>query len=250
MGGKDIMPNDLEIYNRDASTWWTPGSRLYSLSYFNPPRFSYFDRFVLDWKGMKVLDVGCGGGFTSEFMAKKGAVVSGIDLSHASIEEARRHAASSELEIDYRHGPAEEIPYQDGTFDAVVCVDVLEHVRNVEKVILEVHRVLRDGGLFLFDTINKTPKSKIVMVWLLERLQRRVPKGAHDWRLFIRPERLAGMLRNAGFEDLDIKGFDVKGPDKDSGGFRVQINENKSVMYIGKCMKRLPRTMDSSPGCM
>ncbi len=232
-----MMANDLEIYNSEADNWWKTGGKLEVLKHFNTPRFSYFDNIITDWKAVRVLDIGCGGGFASEFMAEKGADVCGIDLSAKSIQTAEKHASDNGLEIDYRSGNANDLPYEDKTFDIVLCVDVLEHVPDLEKVISEIHRVLKDGGTFLFDTINKTFKSKFMMIWMLEYLLREIPRGVHDWNMFIKPETLTSRLTETGFKDVEIKGFDVKGKDKATGGFNVAINGNTSVMYIGSCRK-------------
>jgi 2-polyprenyl-6-hydroxyphenyl methylase / 3-demethylubiquinone-9 3-methyltransferase len=229
--------NDLELYEREADNWWTPGSKLSILSYFNAPRFSYFDRFVGPWQGLKVLDVGCGGGFTCEFLAKRGAKVTGVDLSEKSIQAARKHAKESGLKIEYLQGKGEKLPVDSGQFDLVVCVDVLEHVEDLGKVLSEINRALKSGGTFLFDTINRTWKSRAVMIWLLEYVLKEIPRGTHDWKLFIRPEELREMLAAAGFSKLDMAGFDFKGVDKKTNQPKVKITEDLSVMYIGKAEK-------------
>lgn len=233
-------PNDLELYNREASNWWKPGSALHVLQSMNPPRFSFFDRYVSHWPNLKVLDVGCGGGFTSEFLASRGALVTGVDPSALSIETAKHHAAQNSLQIDYRVGVGEKLPLPDKSFDVVVCVDVLEHVTDLAKVLSEINRVLTPGGLFLFDTINKTFKSKVVMIWMLEKLLKHIPNGTHDWNMFIPPADLEKALLSSGFSKPELAGFDVQGVDKKNGRIRATINNNMSVMYIGACKKVLP----------
>lgn len=229
--------NDLELYNREAKNWWNPSCSLYVLDSLNPPRFSFFERYVTDWKGKSVLDVGCGGGFTCEFMARRGATVTGIDLSTDSIETAKAHAKENNLTINYQTGSAETLPFPSGSFDVITCVDVLEHVPDLERVLSEIHRVLRPGGFFLFDTINKTFKSRVVMIWMLERILGDIPKGTHDWNMFITPERMRQSLKNAKFSDVELAGFDVKGIDKKARKANVTINDDMSVMYIGKARK-------------
>ncbi len=232
-----LPANDLKIYDRHAENWWKVDTGLSGLKLLNPPRFVYFDNFVPDWTGIEVLDIGCGGGFSSEFLAKRGARVSGIDQSSKSIDVAKKHAGKNGLNIAYRHGKAEQLPYGENHFDVVVCVDVLEHVSDLGKVVSEAHRVLKMGGLFLFDSINKTFKAKFLMIWLLEYLARRLPKGTHDWNMFIPPDILVGILTDNRFQKIEIKGFDIKAKNPKTGALKVAINDNTAVFYIGKCIK-------------
>ena len=232
-----MIRNDLDRFDLKADEWWKPNGEFSSLKGLNPPRFEYFDRYVPNWNGAKVLDVGCGGGYTSEFLAKRGAIVSGLDLSKRSIEAARQHASQTGLKIDYQQGSAEAIPYEDNSFDAVICVDVLEHINDLKQVVSEIHRVLRQNSMFFFDTINRTLKSKIAVIWLMEVILKNIPRGAHDWEKFIKPEELRNIMISVGLENIEIKGFDVRGRDKKTGYFNIQINDNLSVTYIGKAMK-------------
>lgn len=231
-----VMRNNLEMYDRQADQWWQPGGIFEPLKGFNPARFQYFDCFVSDWSGLRVLDVGCGGGYTCEFLARRGASVWGVDRSRPSIEAARAHAAEQGLAIAYDLGVGEQLPYGAAAFDAVVCVDVLEHVDDVGQVIGEIHRVLRSGGLFLFDTINRTLWSRVLMIWVLENVLGEIPKGTHDWNLFIKPEELRSHLSDKGFAAIDMRGLDVKGKDK-NGYPKAVINGNLSALYIGKAAK-------------
>lgn len=226
------MRNDLHIYDRAAETWWESGSKLNALSLFNEPRFRYFDETIDRWQGLRVLGVGCGGGHTAEFLARRGATVAGLDQSVESIRVAREHATAGDLDIEYQVGHAEQLPFTDHSFDAVLCVDVLEHVDDVAAVIAEIHRVLHPGGLFLFDTINRTVRSRFVMITLLEGILKEIPRGVHDWKKFIKPDELRAMLAAAKFVDHDLKGFDVRGRNRD-GTLDVAINDNLAVNYIG-----------------
>jgi len=243
-----MKKNDLKFYDIYADKWWNPKEKFYTLYHINKPRFEFFDRYVSNWQGLKALDVGCGGGFSCEFMAARGVLVSGIDQSAKCIQAAQKHAESSGFNIDYRQAVAENIPDGDATFDVVVCVDVLEHVENVEQVISEVYRVLKPDGLFLFDTINRTFKSKLVMIWLLENILRQIERGVHDWNKFIQPEELTEWLDAAGFKNIDIKGFDIFGEGLklnlfyyldywNTGELQVKINDDTSINYIGKAVK-------------
>lgn len=228
------MKNDLEQYNKQGNTWWNPDGPFYVLKSMNEPRFKFFDKFITSWKDISVLDIGCGGGFSCEFMAKKGAKVSGIDLSDVSIETAKAHAKDSGLIIDYRHGKAENLPYEADKFDVIFCVDVLEHLEDVAIVLAEIKRVLKPQGTFLFDTVNKTIKSKIIMIWLLEYIKKEIPKGTHDWNMFIKPLQMTGYLEKLEFKNIELTGFDIKGIDSKDKKIIVEINKNLSVMYLGK----------------
>ena len=231
------MANDLQMYDDRAADWWTPGAPFNELKTFNPPRFAFFDRFLPEWAGKTVLDVGCGGGLTCEFLAQRGAQVCGIDLSVPSIEAARAHADSQSLAIDYRPGRAEALPYPDARFDAVVCVDVLEHVSDLDLTVREICRVLKPGGWFFFDTLNRTWKARIVMIWLMEYVLRKIPRGLHDWHLFITPAELQATLARAGFARATLQGFDFRGIDPHTGLARVTLNDDLSVFYIGASRK-------------
>ncbi|MDJ0715400.1 MAG: bifunctional 2-polyprenyl-6-hydroxyphenol methylase/3-demethylubiquinol 3-O-methyltransferase UbiG [Prochloraceae cyanobacterium] len=241
--------NDLEFYDRVADQWWDDRAKIYALHHLNLPRFQYFDRYITNWDGLKVLDVGCGGGFTCEFLAARGAIVSGIDQSQNCIAKAREHAQKNSLTIEYKNSESENLPYEDSSFDAVICVDVLEHVSDLKQSILEIDRVLKPGGFFGFDTINRTFKSKLIMIWLLEDILRQIPQGIHDWEKFIKPEELTQLLQENNLGKIDIKGFNIFGESlldnistyfyyQKTKGFQININNDLSVMYIGKAEKK------------
>ncbi|MBF2073872.1 MAG: 3-demethylubiquinone-9 3-O-methyltransferase [Synechococcales cyanobacterium C42_A2020_086] len=240
--------NDLLFYDAVAPDWWNRTAKIYALNHLNPLRFAYFDRYISDWRDRQVLDLGCGGGYTCEFLAQRGAQVWGIDQSQACINAAKAHAASQQLAVDYQQGVAEQLPYADAQFDVVVCVDVLEHVANWQQTLQEIHRVLKPGGYFCFDTINRTLKSKLVMIWLLENILREIPQGIHNWKQFITPKELTAQMKSLNFQETEIKGFSLFGESladyittyryyKRTGQFCGSISEDTSVMYIGKGMK-------------
>jgi 2-polyprenyl-6-hydroxyphenyl methylase/3-demethylubiquinone-9 3-methyltransferase len=243
-----MKKNNLEFYELSAENWWKTDEKIYALYHLNQPRFEFFDRYVSNWQGLNALDVGCGGGFSCEFMAKRGVVVSGIDRAARCIKTAQDHARSCKLEIDYKQGVAENLPYSEETFDLVICVDVLEHVADFNKTIMEIHRVLKPNGVFFFDTINRNFRSKFVMIWLLEYLLQEIPQGIHDWNKFIKPREITKVMQENGFLNIDIKGFDLFGKNlyqnilsylryKKTGGFQAKISNDTSLMYIGKAVK-------------
>lgn len=244
------MKNNLEFYDQSANSWWQKEAKVYALYYLNPLRFEYFDRHIKSWQGLKVLDVGCGGGFSCEYIAARGSKVFGIDRSLTCINAAIAHAAGSGLAIDYQCGLAENLPYPENYFDVVLCVDVLEHITDPKQAITEIYRVLKPGGVFCFDTINRTFKSWLIMIWLLEEVLKEIPQGIHDWQKFIKPEELTTLMQKAGFINIDIQGFNLFGENlgenlaaywryKKTGDFRVGFNKNTSVMYIGKAEKKV-----------
>ncbi|MDG1419461.1 MAG: bifunctional 2-polyprenyl-6-hydroxyphenol methylase/3-demethylubiquinol 3-O-methyltransferase UbiG, partial [Tateyamaria sp.] len=156
--------NNLKIYNDVAANWWSDEIRwVRTLKNLVPGRLKWFDKLT-DWQGKSVLDLGCAGGFMAEALAHKGARVSGIDPAQDAIQAAKNHAKTSNLDVTYNVGVGEHMPYSDDTFDIVVCVDVLEHVRDLSQVLAEVARVLKPGGLFLYDTINRNPIARLATI--------------------------------------------------------------------------------------
>ena len=229
--------NNLSIYGASAD-WWSNETRwLRTLRNMVPARLAFFDPVVGDWTGKRVLDLGCGGGFMAEALAGRRAVVTGIDPSSEAIGAGRLHARQHDLKIEYLVASGEELPLEPASFDIVVCVDVLEHVDNVESVIRETRRVLRPNGLFLFDTINRNPLASFVMVTAGESLLRLLPSGTHDPDKFIRPSELRQLLEANGFVVGGFGGFGPKGLSR-----RLDIGfghlPTLAVQYLGfaKCI--------------
>ncbi len=208
------MPVDNEIYNRSGDIWWDEHQPLNAIrTAINPARLGYFTRVLrdrgVDPSGKTVVDIGCGGGLFAEELARLGAQVIGVDPSAASLATARSHAAAAGLHIDYRVGSGEHLPLDGASVDIACCVDVLEHVDDLDAVISETARVLRPGGVYLFDTINRTRTSKLVMITLFQdwRLTRLMPPNLHAWEQFITPDELSGILRRHGLEGRDMTGI-------------------------------------------
>lgn len=190
---------DATIYDKVAPRWWNRDVRwLRVLQGLAPVRLDLFAPIVGTWAATDVLDLGCGGGFMSEELTLRGARVTGVDPSSAAIEAAREHARGEALDIDYKVGVGEAIPAPACAFDIVVCVDVFEHVDDLRGVAHEIARVLRPGGVLLFDTINRTALARLVMITVGENILRLLPRGTHDYRRFIRPEELRSVLAEAG----------------------------------------------------
>lgn len=212
-----MQPRDgVESVRALAHAWWDDEVGMFaSIRLFvNPVRFGYFARVLqaeaaLGQAHETVLDVGCGGGLLAEEFAGAGFRVAGIDPMAESIEAARRHAAASGLEIDYRIATGEALPFADARFDVVLCCDVLEHVEAVGPVLAEVARVLRPGGVFLFDTINRTLESKLAVIKLMQEWPSTafVPAGVHEHRKFIKPAELRAAMDRAGITLREVRGM-------------------------------------------
>ncbi len=208
------MRNDLTIYDSVADQWWSDDVRwVRTLKNLVPGRLRWFDRHI-DWQGRDVLDLGCAGGFMAEAMAARGANVTGIDPAAGAVIAARQHAGDAGLRIAYDVGVGEALPYGDAAFDAVVCVDVLEHVTDLNKVLAEVARVLRPGGLFLFDTINRNPLARLATITIAENLLRLLPRGTHDPAMFIKPAELNRAMQGAGLVPGPVTGLGPRGVNK------------------------------------
>ena len=203
--------NDLTIYDAHAAHWWSDDVRwVRTLKNMVPARLRHFDRYM-EWQGAEVLDLGCAGGFMAEAMHDRGARVQGIDPAAGAVAAARAHAAETGREIGYAVGVGEALPYPAARFDAVVCVDVLEHVADLGQVIAEVARVLKPGGWFLFDTINRTALARFAVITMAEDVLRLLPKGTHDPALFIAPDTLRRHLTARGFAAERFTGLGPRG---------------------------------------
>ena len=231
------MRNDLSIYRTYASNWWDGSQRFLRLLHnLVPARLSHFDEVVGTWHGKTVLDLGCGGGFMAEALAKRGATVIGVDPIEAAIAAAEAHAGQEGLAIDYRVGSGEAIPLADRSVDCVVCVDVLEHVADVDRVLDEIARVLKPGGLFLFDTINRTMLAAFMIVHIGESVLRLLPRGTHDPAKFIKPSELSAKLVARGLSVGSLVGFGPCGLNRRLD-FTFGRLPSVQVMYVGHaCM--------------
>ena len=228
--------NDLSIYDDVAANWWSDDIRwVRTLKNMVPGRLAYFDRFI-DWQGKAVLDLGCAGGFLAEALDDRGAIVTGIDPAQDAITAARAHAEEAGRTIRYDVGVGEALPYSDAQFDAVACVDVLEHVTDLQQVLNEVARVLKPGGQFFFDTINRNPIARLAVITMAEDVLRLLPKGTHDPTMFITPAELKAGLRAAGLDVGQITGLGPRGLDRrlDPTFGRLPLT---TIIYMGTATK-------------
>jgi 2-polyprenyl-6-hydroxyphenyl methylase/3-demethylubiquinone-9 3-methyltransferase len=237
------MPIDNEVYDREGGGWWDENNPLNILhGSMTPGRLAYFRQVLAEQQdpaGLRALDVGCGGGFLAEELARLGCQVVGVDPSVVSIDTARDHAARVGLDIDYRVGSGEQLPVTDGEFDLTLCCDVLEHVSDVDRVIGEISRSLKPQGVFLFDTVNRTRTSKLLAIKMMQdwRLTRFVDVTVLEWDMFITPAELADSLNAHRLQVGDVVGLAprAKAP-------KVLLNfvrANKGRISYGELSRRL-----------
>ncbi len=201
-----------------AAEWWDPEGKFKPLHMLNPCRLDYITRQIAaefgrdlaetePFRGLRLLDIGCGGGLLSEPMARLGADVVGADAAEGNIPVARIHAEQSGLAIDYRHTTAEALAAGGEKFDVVLNMEVIEHVADPEAYMKACADLLKPGGMMITSTINRNPKSFLMAIIGAEHIMRWLPKGTHEWRRFITPDELYDLIRKAGLEPLDRKGF-------------------------------------------
>jgi 2-polyprenyl-6-hydroxyphenyl methylase/3-demethylubiquinone-9 3-methyltransferase len=212
------MPVDNALYNRPGDLWWDDAQPLAILrTLLNPARLASLRTALaacgLDPHGLATLDVGCGGGLLAEELARLGCVVTGVDLSEPSLAVARAHAVRSGLAITYVAALAERLPFADASFRLVSCCDVLEHLDDPDAALAEIARVLAPGGVFFYDTPNRTLLSWVVLIELAQRVPvtRIAPPNLHDWRRFLRPAELRRALVRHGLTPRDETGLLPRG---------------------------------------
>jgi len=212
--------DDAEIakFEAMAAEWWDTQGKFKPLHMLNPCRLDYITRQIAaefgrdrdapdPFAGLRILDIGCGGGLLCEPMARLGADVVGVDAAAGNIPVARLHAEQSGLEIDYRVGTAEALAETGAQFDVVLNMEVVEHVASPIDYLTACRELLRPGGLHICSTINRNPKSFVMAIFGAEWVMRWLPKGTHDYAKFITPDELFDLLRRAGLEPVDRTGF-------------------------------------------
>ncbi|AJE44969.1 bifunctional 2-polyprenyl-6-hydroxyphenol methylase/3-demethylubiquinol 3-O-methyltransferase UbiG [Celeribacter indicus] len=213
-----IDPSEVAKFEAMAAEWWDPSGKFKPLHMMNPVRLDYIvsqiaAEFARDltadkpFEGLRLLDIGCGGGLLSEPMARLGATVIGADAAERNIPVAQVHAEQSGLDIDYRHTTAEALAEAGEQFDVVLNMEVVEHVADPLGYLTACRTLLKPGGLMICSTLNRNPKSYMMAIFGAEVVMRWLPKGTHEWKKFITPGELFDLIRNAGLEPVDRKGF-------------------------------------------
>lgn len=213
-----VDPAEIEKFEQMAAEWWDPQGKFKPLHMLNPCRLDYilsqisaeFDRDLntpKPFRGLRILDIGCGGGLLCEPMARLGATVVGVDAAERNIPVAQMHARQSELEIDYRIGTAEALVEAAEQFDVILNMEVIEHVADPQAYLKSCQKLLKSGGLMVCSTINRNPKSFAMAIVGAEYIMRWLPKGTHQWSKFITPDELFDLICNAKLDPVDRKGF-------------------------------------------
>lgn len=200
---------EVERFSKLAAEWWNPTGKFKPLHKFNPVRLTYIRKTVIEqfgldekiskpFEGLRILDIGCGGGLLSEPMARLGADVMGADASETNIEVAKIHAAQSELDIDYRATTSEYLQEAGETFDVILNMEVVEHVADVDLFIKSCAAMVKPGGLMFIATINRTSKARFLALFMAETVLRWLPKGTHQYEKLVTPFELDAALRDTG----------------------------------------------------
>ena len=220
-------PTELDKFGELAHRWWDANSEFKPLHDINPLRLDWIED-AIGLRGKRILDVGCGGGLLSEGMAVRGAEVTGIDLSEKPLGVARLHLLESGQKVDYRkisvERLAEEMP---GAFDAITCLEMLEHVPDPASIVSACARLVKPGGQVFFSTINRNPKAYLFAVIGAEYLLQMLPKGTHDFARFIKPSELTRWCKQAGLEPDELIGMTYNPLTK-----RYALGNDTSVNYL------------------
>jgi len=213
-----VDPTEVAKFEAMAAEWWDPKGKFKPLHEMNPIRLEYIVQQICaefgrdpnslrPFEGLRLLDIGCGGGLLSEPMARLGAIVIGADAAAGNIPVAQLHAEQSGLDIDYRNVTAEALAEASEQFDIVLNMEVIEHVADPLAYLTACRQLLKPGGLMLCSTLNRNPKSYIAAIIGAEMVMRWLPRGTHDWHKFITPDELFELITSAGLKPVDRKGF-------------------------------------------
>ena len=231
-----INKEEIQKFSKLAEEWWDVQGKFKPLHLFNPIRIEYITEKIKEnlnlnskkndfLNGIKILDIGCGGGLISEPMARLGAKVTGIDASEKNINVAKLHSIKSGLDINYLKSSPEEM--KDENFDIILNLEIVEHVENIQLYFNSCQRLLKKNGLMFTATLNRTFISYLKAILGAEYILRWLPIGTHDWNKFVKPEELESYLTKEKFATLDIKGLSYNPFSQ-----KWKKSENLSVNYI------------------
>ena len=215
---------DIGSFQQHGSAFWDVHGPYRTLHQINPARLQFIERFVV-LSGLRVLDVGCGGGILSEALAERGASVLGIDLAESALQTAEEHRAGQA--VKYRLESSRETAARGEVFDVVTCMEMLEHVADPAAVLRDIHALLKPGGWAFFSTINRTFKARLGAVYAAEYLLRLVPQGTHQYDWFIKPAELSRMAERAGLAPVAFCGMDYL-PLRQS----ARLSRNLDINYL------------------
>jgi 2-polyprenyl-6-hydroxyphenyl methylase/3-demethylubiquinone-9 3-methyltransferase len=225
-------PLELQKFGELAHRWWDPTSEFRPLHEINPLRLEWINARA-PLAGKNVVDVGCGGGILAESMAKKGAHVTGIDLSEKPLKVADLHSLESGVQVRYELIAAEALAAREpGQYDVVTCMEMLEHVPDPAAIVRACAELVKPGGHVFFSTLNRNPKSYLYAVIGAEYILKLLPKGTHDYAKFLTPAELARFIREAGLELDSLKGMAYNPLTK-----VYSLNQDTSVNYLVACSR-------------
>ena len=225
-------PLEIQKFSELAHRWWDPTSEFRPLHEINPLRLEWINARV-PLVGKQVCDVGCGGGILAESIAKKGATVTGIDLSEKALKVADLHSLESGIKVRYELISAEELAAREaGQYDVVTCMEMLEHVPDPAAIVQACAKLVKPGGHIFFSTLNRNPKSYLFAIIGAEYVLGLLPRGTHDYAKFITPAELSGFARTAGLEVEALKGMTYNPLTK-----IYSLNQDTSVNYLVATVK-------------
>jgi 2-polyprenyl-6-hydroxyphenyl methylase / 3-demethylubiquinone-9 3-methyltransferase len=242
--GGTVDRHDVARFAAQAANWWDPRGSFWPLHQINPVRLNFIrgeflahfhrdSRSLAPFAGLRLADIGCGGGLIAEPMARLGCAVTGIDAGAEAIAVARAHAAASGLEIDYRVADIETLAAEGERFDAVLALEIVEHIVDRDRFLAALARLVRPGGMFIGATLNRTARSFALAIVGAEYLLRWLPPGTHDWNRFVRPSEFSLPLRRAGLATTRLAGMSY---DWRNGEWR--ISDDLAVNYMLVAVRR------------